>query len=547
MRAARKLIGLLAALLVGAVCAAGCGGDDEPAEGGVARVSYRAQPDSFDPARSYSLEGAAVLYTVYTSPLTYRHVDGREGTELVPGLADAMPSVSRDARTYRFRFRRGLRYSDGTALKASDFEHSVKRVLLMTSPASRFFLGIEGAEAFLKRNRLDGDLVGITTDNRSGEVTVRLTEPDGTFANALAAPSAAPVPGSTPDEDQTKDPPPGIGAFRIAESVPNRRIVLERNDRLPDLPTVPEARLSRVEIAIGANARLAAQRIARNKMDYMFDPLPADMLTEIRRDYPDRYEENISNSTFYFWLNSKEPPFDNRELRHAVHTALDKPALARLYGGLMHPTCNFLPPGVPGYTPIDPCPYGDPGAGGDVAAARKIVRQEGATGTEVNVWGLSAEPSEAVVLAYADVLEQIGFRPEVKIVGPPVYFQTIGNASTKRAHTGFANWFQEFPHPASFMAAVRGDLITPTGNYNFSRTDIPALTQRINQLQRHSNLDTTLDDWAAVDRQVIDDAGIVPYGHLIYTTFMSDRMDFKHCSPFHPVYITDYSRFCLKR
>ena len=546
MRAPTKPTSLLLCLAIGATGAGGCSSDDDPPRRGVARVAYSAQPDALDPARAYSIEGAAVLWTVYTAPLTYRHADGRDGTELVPGLAEAMPSVSADGRVYRFRFRRGLRYSDGSALKASDFEHSVKRVLVMTSPGSRFFLGIAGAEEFLGRKRLDADIAGIETDDASREVTIRLAEPDGTFPNALASPFAAPVPASTPGENLTKDPPPGIGAFRIAESVPNRRIVLARNDRLPDLPNVPPARLSRIEIEIGASPRLQAQRIARNTVDYTIDPIPVDMLGEVKREHPDRYEENVSNSTFYFWLNSSIPPFDNRALRRAVHIALDKPALSRLYGGLMEPTCNFLPPALPGYEPVDPCPYGDLNAGGDTAKARAIVEREGAIGAEVNVWGPSVEPSEDVVTAYADLLERIGLRPELKIVDPSVYFQAIGNASTKNAHTGFANWFQEFPHPASFMAAVRGDLIPATGNYNFSHTDIPALTRRIKRLQRETDLDAKLTDWATLDRQVIDDAGIVPYGHLVYTTFMSDRMDFEACSPFHPVYIADYSRFCLK-
>jgi peptide/nickel transport system substrate-binding protein len=320
--------------------------------------------------------------------------------------------------------------------------------------------------------------------------------------------------------------------------------VLVRNREFPGLPNVPRAKLERIEVEIGGEARAQAQRIARNKLDYMLDPIPADMLDEIRRDHPDRYEENVSNSTFYFWLNSSIPPFDNHRLRQAVHTALDKPALSRLYGGLMQPTCNFLPPAIPGHEPIDPCPYGDPDAHGDVDKAKAIVEDENAAGTEVKVWSLSASPSDDVVAAFADRLEQIGLQPKLETLAPSVYFQTIGNANTPDLHAGFANWFQEFPHPASFMAAVRGDLITATGNYNFSRTDIPALTRRVKQLQRDPDLAGRLDDWAALDRQVIDDAGVVPYGHLRYITFMSDGMNFDDCSPFHPVYITDFSRFC---
>ncbi len=96
------------------------------------------------------------------------------------------------------------------------------------------------------------------------------------------------------------------------------------------------------------------------------------------------------------------------------------------------------------------------------------------------------------------------------------------------------------------MAAVRGDRIPASGNYNFSRTRDAQLTAEIRRLQRQRELSETLDEWAAVDRQVVNDAGVIPYGHLKFPTFMSERMDFERCSPSHPVYVTDYTRFCLK-
>ena len=88
MREPTKPTGLLACLLTAALGWAGCASDEEEPEGGVARIAYSAQPDSLDPAKTYSLEGAAIVWTVYTGPLTYRHADGRAGTDVVPGLAE---------------------------------------------------------------------------------------------------------------------------------------------------------------------------------------------------------------------------------------------------------------------------------------------------------------------------------------------------------------------------------------------------------------------------------------------------------------------------
>ena len=39
---------------------------------------------------------------------------------------------------------------------------------------------------------------GITTDDNTGDITIALTEPNGTFDNVLGLPFAAPVPPTTP-------------------------------------------------------------------------------------------------------------------------------------------------------------------------------------------------------------------------------------------------------------------------------------------------------------------------------------------------------------
>lgn len=534
------------ALLYGALglsgCSIGSGSEHSPRE---AVVAYATQPDSLDPAMSASVEGLSILWSVYTPPLTYRHADGRRGTELVPGLATSLPRVSADGRVYRFRFRRGLEYSDGTALRASDLERAVKRVLLAPSGGARFFTAVLGADEFIAADASGRDLAGIAADDKRREVTIRLRQRDGTFMYSLATTYAAPVSRAAPFR-AGPSPPPGIGPFRISSTRPGREVVLTRTPSF-GIRSVPRPRLERIRIRIIRNTRRQTEEVRRGRVDFMFDPVPADLRSDVRRQHPERYEEFVSNSTYYFWLNSALPPFDNHELRRAVHLALDKPALARLYGGLMTPTCNFLPPRLPGYRRIEPCPFGPPRGGGDVERAREIVRREGAVGADVTVWGNSLSPTQEVTEAFADTLDRIGFDVKVKVISPAVYFQVIGGQQSDRFQAGFGNWFQEYPHPASFMAAVRGDLITPVGNYNLSRTAIPSLTREIKRLQRESRLTAeVLARWRAVERRMLDDAGVIPFGHRRYTTFMSERMDFERCSPNHAVYLTDFTRFCAR-
>src|SRR5215216_1099530 len=126
----RKLLGLLLMLLA---AAAGCGDDDGGADGGSAAagkeggsitLAQTSQPDYLDPALSYTVNGWEPLSTVYSGLIGYKRAEGQEGSELIPVLAQDMPKVSSDGTTYELTLRKGLKYSDGKPVKASDFEHT---------------------------------------------------------------------------------------------------------------------------------------------------------------------------------------------------------------------------------------------------------------------------------------------------------------------------------------------------------------------------------------------------------------------------------------
>ena len=97
-------------------------------QGGSITISETSNPDFLDPALAYTVEASEPHWIIYTGLMAYKHAEGKEGAELIPGAADAEPEVSADGKTYKFTLRKGLKYSDGTPAKASDFEHTIQRV-----------------------------------------------------------------------------------------------------------------------------------------------------------------------------------------------------------------------------------------------------------------------------------------------------------------------------------------------------------------------------------------------------------------------------------
>ena len=537
---------------IAACCAGACSSGDgsEEEQDQAITVGYFNQPDSLDPALGFTIPSGAALNQVYMPLLTYRRVEGDAGSELMPGLAEDLPEVSRDGRTYTLRLREGVSYSDGRAVRASDFEHAVKRVLNLGSPGAPFFEHVAGAVAYEERGDPSADLAGIETDDASRRIVIRLEQPYAPFEHLLALALAAPVPGDTPFENMTTDPPPATGPFRITRSEPNREFVLERNPRFEDqgIEGVPPAKLDRITVRIIEDKAKQAEDVLSNELDYMSDSPPPDMLPRIRSEAADRYEENLLVSTNWFFMNGRTPPFDDPRVRQAVNYAVDKPALERVYAGQLKAGCSFLPDGMPGYDEeLDTtgCPFGDPRKPPDVERARGLIRAAGAEGAEVTVWGFDQTPQAEVSQAYAAMLNEIGLDAAVKLVGFAVWRQTIGNAKNK-PQTGFDAFTQAFAHPLAYFELVTGDAIRPTNNKNTSNIDDPVINRMVERLERARNLDEVADDWARLNRYLVERAYIVPYGHRIRGFFVSERIDAENCTVFHQIYLEDWSRFCLK-
>jgi peptide/nickel transport system substrate-binding protein len=558
LRIALRLASLALVLAAMAFVGACGGGDDDeggggdqggtPAttarEGGESTINLASFPDFLDPQLSYTVAGIQELQTVYLSLLGYNKKPGAEGAKLVPNLAEAMPEVSEDGKTYKLKLRSGLKYSDGSAVKASDFEHAIKRLLNLESGGSSFYLGIVGASEYVEAGKARGDISGITTDDATGDITIELTEPNGQFPYILGMWFAAPIPSDTPFENQTKNPPPGTGPFHFASVELNRGFTLEKNPNYVEIPGVPAAKLDRLKGQVVKNATRQVQDVLQNRADYLDDPPSNDALRQFRQSAKDRYRDEITNSTYFFFLNHRTKPFDDVRVRQAVAYGIDKRALARLFGGQLEPGCNFLPPGMQGYKKIDPCPYGDPRQAPNVAKAKQLIQEAGAEGTEVTVYGNDEEQTTSVTEYLADAMNSIGLKARPRIVEASVYFPTVGNQKT-RAQAGFTNWFQDFPHPGNFLFLIDGDSIQETNNQNFGNVDDPEINKAIDEANR-GDLTEVAGQYAEVDRRLVEQAHVIPYGHRKIPFIMSDRMAFDQAL-FHPVLQADFTTFALKQ
>ena len=544
----KRAITIVSLTAVATFGVAACGGEKSGggggAKGGDINITMTSFPDYVDPQLSYTLKGWEVLWNVYTPLLTYKHARGDAGTDVVPALAKAMPDISADGKTYKLTLRPNMKYSDGTPIKASDFTYSIKRLFKANSGGSVFYEGIVGAKDFA-----DGKadtISGIKTDDNTGDITITLEAPNGTFNNVLGLMFAAPVPPSTPlDKDATNNPPPSSGPFVITKVNAPNTLTLERN---PQFKTVKDAGASEVtdaqvdKITVTQNKNNSAQvtGVQQNTIDFMTDPPDSDRLPEIKAKFADRFRLENSINTYYFWMNTQKAPFNDLKVRQAINYAIDPEALNRVFGGRLHPTQQILPPGMPGYDEYKLYP------GPDLEKAKALIAEANPADKDITVWTDDEPDRKRIGEYYHDLLTQLGFNATLKVISGDTYFQTIGNESTPDLDTGFADWFQDFPHPDDFFRPLlNGANVLPTNSNNFSHVKIPELDAKQNDLLQQQLTDDVRKQYGELDKAYMEQAVWAPYGNEQYTTFLSDRMDFAK-SYNHLLFNQDYTSFALK-
>jgi peptide/nickel transport system substrate-binding protein len=520
------VLAVTAAALVLASCGGGGSTTSEEGggkEGGTLNGTYASFPDYMDPQLSYTAEGWTAMADTYIPLLTYKHAEGPEGAEVVPGLAKELPKISNGGRTYTLFLRPGLKYSNGQPVKASDFTYAVERCFKVNSGGSVFYTKIEGGEKFAETKQ--GGIPGIKTNDKTGEIEITLEKPSGTFPFELGLMFVAPVPKGTPNEDLSADPPPATGPYLITNSQPGRGWEYARNPywakaNSKAMPEYPSGHVDKAKMTIIRNPQTQVNDIEQGKYDWMQNPPPASRYAEVKDKFEGtQFKELATNSTYFFWMNTKVAPFNDVKVRQAVNYAVDPAALERIYAGQIVATHQVLPPEMPGYKQIDLYPH-------SMSKAKEMLKEANPSDLDITVWTDTESPNNEAGEYYEGVLKQMGFNTTLKVINADNYFTVIGNATTTNLDTGWSDWFQDYPHPNDFFQPLlAGESILPTNNRNFANIDDPQLNKKISALAEEQLGSKQEDEYAELDKEYMELAPWAPYGTRTLSTFVSDALN----------------------
>jgi oligopeptide transport system substrate-binding protein len=208
------------------------------------RVTFQAAESGFDPVKVSDYYSGTIIEQIFDPLLTYDFL--ARPPKLVPNVAEALPAVSDDGKTYTFTLRRGIYFSDDPAFKgqrreltAHDYAYSIKRFLDPRNRSPYAFLfegkivGLDDLAAQAKKSgkfNYDAPIAGLDTPDPH-TLRIRLTDTDFNFSHVLAFSLSGAVAREVIEAygDDTSSRPVGTGPFRLAGYTRSAKIILEAN------------------------------------------------------------------------------------------------------------------------------------------------------------------------------------------------------------------------------------------------------------------------------------------------------------------------------
>jgi peptide/nickel transport system substrate-binding protein len=481
---------------------------------------------------------ASLLGMTNDGLVTLNHADGPEGARLVPDLALSLPLPSDGGHTYVFRMRPGISYSTGAPVRPTDVRHSLERLFEMRSPGMPYYDRIVGAVACRRQVRCDLS-EGIVTDDRQRTVTFHLTDPDPSFLFKLSIPFAFVVPASSP-RHEARSPLPATGPYTLRFDAPGRTFVLTRNPRFRvwSQAAQPDGYADRIVLNSGLAPGRAATLVERQRADVMINlgPPPHGHLERLRTRFPGQLRVNSALVVDFFFLNVRARPFDDIRVRQALNYAIDRERVVDIYGGTdtAEPTCQLLPPQMPGFRRY--CPYtrgprrSGNWTGPDLRRAHRLIAASGTKGMPIGVWTTPRPQIGADQGRYlTGLLRRLGYRASLHLLEPDARFFDYTNDSRNRAQVISGGWSADYASPSAFISKMGCGFFAPgsaSNTTNASEFCDPDLDRRATRAEalRATDPGGAYAAWARIDRELTDRAVWLPTVTPKTTDILSKRV-----------------------
>ncbi|GGL20861.1 ABC transporter substrate-binding protein [Mangrovihabitans endophyticus] len=497
-------------------------------KGGTIRMANAGDWDTLDPGETYYGYSWDFLRLYGRSLVMFKPAPGKGSNELVPDLAESLGTPSDGGKTWTYKIRKGVKYEDGTEVKAAD----VKYAVLRSTDKETFPNGPAYFEAFLnlpdgykgpyKSKGMNTDQAISTPDDYT--IVFHLKQAFGGFDYMAQLSQTVPVPEAKDTGAKYKEHVISSGPYMFDQNNLGKNFSLKRNPNW-DASTDPNRKAlpDRYEVALNVNADDIDNRLISGDLDVdvvgtgvqpaALGRVVGDPALKAQTDNP------VLARLWYTSINPTVAPLDNIECRKAVLYAEDRTGYQTAYGGPLAGgdiATTLLPPAIPGYQKFDLYPAG-PDNKGDLAKAKEALTKCGQpNGFATNMAYRAERPKEkATAEALQQSLARVGIKLTLKPYPQGDYFSAYaGNPPfvVKNKLGLLTNgWGADWNDGFGFLSQmVDSRVIRETGGSSNTSVRIPEVDTMLDQAIVETDADKRNAMWGAIDKRVMEEAVIMP-------------------------------------
>jgi peptide/nickel transport system substrate-binding protein len=406
-----------------------------------ATIAFPIDMPDWDPMVNNTPTTSSIVKCVFDAPM-----DLSPDLKLIPSLATGYRWLDKAGLTFQIDLRGDVTFQNGDKFSSADIKFT-------------FFDRIHADPTVLSGAPWRG-VTGIETPTATRAI-LHFDKPLVVAPLELAEFATCVLPGAyyqKVGQDGFRKVPIGSGPYRLEEYERNSRIVLEAYGHHWRGP----AKIKRLTFQIVADPVARAAAIQSGQADLTIN-LP---VREVERlgALPGMEPQLNSTTSITFIQMVNKGVFQDRNVRLAMHHALDKPAISKaLSGGHMTPVWLPAGPGMPGYVPGFQIAY-------DPAKAKALLAQSGfgaAKPVRINFYGTNGVfPSDFdIARAVVQMWQRVGIEAELKILPAPELYAY--QRSNRFDGPVIKPWNPAAGDPYSYS----GYMLDPTRVYSVWRSD----------------------------------------------------------------------------
>jgi len=499
-------------------------------QGGTVDVLTAVVPTKFDPTQAYYIDALAVLRTV-TRTMVEMALQSDGKYHLTPDLGTDLGQHNADFTEWTFHLKKGMKYEDGTEIKAQDFAYSVERSFAQTE--------LPGGPTYQITYFKDGDTYkgpyadktpydGVSTPD-DYTLVMKMSKPFADLPYYMTFPVFSPIPQAKDTKSNYGLHPLASGPYKFGKYTPGKELTLVKNDQW-DAASDPGRHqfVDQYDFQFGLDSLQVQNRLIADKgpdqLATTYDNVDSSTLPQILNKEPQkRMLTGAGTCTDFQYLDLRK--IKDLKVRQAIYAAYPFDNVHKAAGDstfTYEPATTILPKVTPGWENFDVSPNKSGGKGnGDPIAAKKLLTEAGAVGFELKTLLADGDAQAAKVAAVKkEAFEAAGFKYSIQTLPKDKVRDEINDPNASLNIRG-GGWCLDWPSGGTvFPAIFDGRLIaaSPTGVPNQSFLNDTAANTEMDRISALPSAQQPAE-WAKLDKTIMtDDLPVIPvdYSKIAY-------------------------------